>query len=223
MSIPEEEINESRREIESRIMAFFDSFTVFIYAIVDGVLEQLKQGKLTKDEAYELLLTQLMETYQTKDEVVNKQIELYLTEIYQLGLQSIGQSTKLTAQDIALLYVLFKGVKRYIGRAEKDYAIKSIKSIEKLAYGGEIDVFSRSEFVSRFNKIIITEGTKAFNVAIIALAERQDFMLKFKTQEDEKVCPQCIFFNDKIYNPIDAWWVSPVHVQCRCYFLLVEV
>lgn len=214
MVLTEEEIAESRSDIEKRIMEYFDSFSVFIVKLVDELLQMYQDGKLTKIELEEQLYVQLMDVYATNDPVINKQLELYLAEVYQVGLQSIDKDPILDAQDIGILYLLYKTTRRYIAKAQRDFLSQSLLSFEK----SPTKAFIRN----RFDMVIVTEGTRAFNSAIIVRTTGAGVRLQYKVTEDEALCLICAPYSDKIFFPSDCWHLLPQHVNCRCWFIILD-
>jgi len=211
------EITESRFAIEKRYLEWFDSFSLFLSQIVDEILSMYKEGKISQHEAIDLLYYQLMETYASHDEVINKQLQLYLEEMYQLGLHSIGIREGFDGSDILLLYLLFKVLKDYILKAERKYLSKVVQQVERKPK----DVMVADSPYKRFEVVIVSEGTRTFNAGIILKAINKNWMLKFTTEGDEKVCLDCMALDGKIYHPDEAWFILPRHSYCRCFFVVV--
>lgn len=205
----EREILESRASILKRIMIFFSEFSIFIEKNVEEVLKLSDLHRLTEAECLDLLYHRLYETYTTHDDQVQKELEMYMKETYILGLTSIEEDQGLSATDIGALIILFKLVRQYVLKAERDFLTKAALHVTQ----GKA-LWTAKQYRNRFDMIMVSEATRSLNTAIIVRTTAKGAWLKFHTLEDELVCIICNSYNNNVYYPSEAWNILPLHSNC---------
>ena len=217
MALTEEEIIERRVDIEKRILEWFDSFSVFLHKLVEDILGMYERDEISQHDAYEMMTFQLLETYSTNDAVINQQLELYLREVYILGLESADLDTGISKEDVAILLLLLKSAKDYIYKAETHFLKLAGRVIDYRE-----DLFSVGQMKHRFDMIVVSEGTRTLNAGIIVRTTGMGVRLIYVVTDDEKLCQICAPFDGRIFYPVDCWHLLPQHPFCRCRFKIVE-
>lgn len=210
--VDEEVLLEKRSDILKRIMIYFDSFSAFIHNTVKEVLKLRDVHRLSEAECLDLLYNNLMETYTVHNDQVNKELEMYIKEAYMLGLESIEEDQGLSSTDVGALIILFRLAQQYVFKAEGDFLTKAALHVTQ----GKA-LWTAKQYSNRFDLIMVSEATRSLNTAIIVRTTPKGAWLKFHTVHDERVCPICAAYDGKVYYPSEAWFILPVHPNCRCY------
>lgn len=204
-----------RNSNEEAILVFFAKYGLFIYEIINSILQRLDKQQLSELEAMDLILFELSGFYYINRREIDDLIADLVENQYRTGLELIEEDTHFDLTDIATMAVLYKVMRGYITRAERQLLRDSLINARSKR------IFSSGYIEERFDKIVISEGTRQISKAIVLRAKQLGFHVKFVTAEDDRVCPICNQFDGNTYHPLDVWNFLPLHPNCRCYFLVV--
>jgi len=208
----EEELLSKRNEIEQPVINHFDEFSIIIAAIISRIIKDYKDGKIGELEAKERLRIELIDIYQVYEKKNVEIIEGLVRDEYELGIELSELDNGISTSDLAIIMILWYLMKKYIHLAEYSFLKQALM----------LKIVGKNKIKDRFKKIVVSEGTRQIGVAVINKAKDYHKYLKFVTMEDERVCPVCNALDGKIYHPLDAVGIIPLHPFCRCYFVIVR-
>jgi hypothetical protein len=208
----EKELLERREKIEKPALKHFEKFSILFASIIFRITSDYKAGRLNEIEAKERLRIELINVFGGHSELNEEVLETLTRAEYQLGMDHANLEDTFTTTDASTILLLWHTASRYVSIAQHDYIIESYK----------LEGISEKKIKHRFEQIIISEGSRQINAAVINKASEFGKFLIFHTLEDEKVCPICSVWDGKILHPLDAFGLIPLHPHCRCYFIVAE-
>ena len=125
-----------------------------------------------------------------------------------------------------------KGILEDIGRyitESKNKVVEMVNNLTKTTMNGLRSAFGSNTFQQDVQKIIsidrIDTGIENITSSLKALGMQEharlyNKTLRFKTQLDDRVCPKCQPFHNKVL--IDGQPSPPVHLKCRCYLEVID-
>ncbi len=212
----EKQLMEKRNKNEESILAFFAKYGLFIYEIVHSILLRLEKEQISELEAMDLVLFELSGFYYIKRSDLDNLIADLVENQYTTGLEFVDEDTDLSLTDIATMALLYRVMRRFVSRAERQLLRDSMANVRARR------IFSQGYVEERFDKIVVSEGTRQIGRAIVLRSKEAGFHVRFVTARDERVCPICIQFDGDVFHPLDVWNFLPRHPNCRCYFVVAE-
>lgn len=223
MPLTEQEVLNKRSKAESIIMPFFDLHAGNLHRIIKRILSRFQDGEINRDEAYFEIRDQVSEEITDKDTEMDALINKYIEEMYIIGKEIAEDPPKLNAFDILFVTILYRFMKKYIYKAQKEIAGKGVLEIRDYTFETGLKIPTLEYIRNRFNAIIITEGSRHLTQGTIQVAINNGLMLIFHTLEDELVCPECRPYNGLSFFSHDVIGLLPLHTHCRCYFEIYRI
>ena len=220
----EKEVLSRRRKAEKELEPTFQELSEAMEAIIRDILKNVEDEHWDMESSFEAVKDKVNPLIAASNYRIELLLNDYIIEMLKIGKELAEEEPTLSHTELLLGFVLLRTVIKYFDKANKEILNETINAI----YNIQSDLPYKTPYLngleSRYNAIIVSEGTRSIAQAVIQAASSKKMLIVFYTIEDERVCPICAPLHGKIFSPMDAIGILPLHPNCRCYFILyVEI